>query len=73
MQIKVFRAATMKEAMAQVKEALGDDAVILHTKTIKEGGVLGYGSKSVIEVTAAIGEESKVAPGAPDNKPHISS
>lgn len=72
MQIKVFRAATMKEAMAQVKEALGDDAVILHTKTIKEGGVLGYGSKNVIEVTAAIDEESKVAPGAPDNKPHIS-
>ncbi len=71
MQIKVFRAATMKEAMAQVKEALGDDAVILHTKTIKEGGVLGYGSKNVIEVTAAIDEESKTAPGAQDNQPHI--
>lgn len=64
MQIKVFRAATIKEAMAEVKETLGDDAVILHTKTIKEGGVLGYGSKNIFEVTAAIDEET-----TPNNSP----
>lgn len=58
MQIKVFRAPTMKEAMAEVKEALGDDAVILHTKKTKDGGILGYGSKDVFEVTAAVDEET---------------
>ncbi|MBO6179669.1 MAG: flagellar biosynthesis protein FlhF [Selenomonadaceae bacterium] len=57
MQIKVFRAATMKEAMAEVKAALGDDAVILHTKKLKDGGIFGYGSKDVFEVTAAIEED----------------
>lgn len=57
MQIKVFRANTMKDAMAEVKAALGDDAVILHTKKIKDGGVLGYGSKDIFEVTAAVDEE----------------
>ena len=44
----------MKEAMQQVKEELGSDAVILHTKKYREGGFLGYHSKEVVEVTAAI-------------------
>ena len=44
----------MKEAMQQVKEELGRDAVILHTKKYREGGFLGYHSKEVVEVTAAI-------------------
>ena len=38
MQIKVFKASTMKEAMQQVKDELGRDAVILHTKKYREGG-----------------------------------
>ena len=56
MQIKVFKAATMKEAMEQVKETLGRDAVILHTKKYKDGGFLGYLSKEIVEVTAAVEE-----------------
>lgn len=62
MQIKVFKAATVKEAMEQVKNELGQDAVILHTKKYKEGGILGYGSKEVVEVTAAIEEEMPPKP-----------
>lgn len=58
MQIKVFRAATMKEAMTEAKEALGDDVVILHTKKTKDGGIFGYGSKDMYEVTVAIDEET---------------
>ncbi len=58
MQIKVFKAPTMKEAMEHVKEELGIDAVILHTKKYKEGGFLGYGSKEIVEVTAAVEEKS---------------
>ena len=44
----------MKEAMEEVKSELGRDAVILHTKKYREGGFLGYHSKDVVEVTAAI-------------------
>ncbi len=58
MQIKVFKAATMKEAMAAMKAELGEDAVILHSKKSKEGGVLGLGSRDVIEITAAVEEDS---------------
>ena len=66
MQIKVFKAPTMKEAMAAMKAELGDDAVILHSKKYKEGGLLGIGSKEVVEITAAVEEsalpEREVAP-----------
>ena len=44
----------MKEAMEQVKEELGRDAVILHTKKYQEGGFMGYHSKEMVEVTAAV-------------------
>ena len=37
-----------------VKDELGSDAVILHTKRYKQGGFLGYKSKEVVEVTAAV-------------------
>ncbi len=47
----------MKEAMEEVKAALGDDAVILHTKKYKEGSTLGMGGQEVVEVTAAIEDE----------------
>ncbi len=50
----------MKEAMQQVKEELGPDAVILHTKKYREGGFLGYHSAEVVEVTAAIEEANEV-------------
>ena len=58
MQIKVVKAPTMKEAMEQVKEELGRDAVILHTKKYREGGFMGYNGKEVVEVTAAIEENA---------------
>ena len=37
-----------------VKDELGRDAVILHTKRYKQGGFLGYKAKEVVEVTAAV-------------------
>lgn len=37
-----------------IKDELGRDAVILHTKRYRQGGFLGYKSKEVVEVTAAV-------------------
>ena len=42
MQIKSFKAPTLKEAMANVKSELGVDAVILHTNKIKKGGLINH-------------------------------
>ncbi len=54
MKVKRFEAPTIQEAIKQVKETLGPDAVILSVKEIKKGkGLLGLFTKGV-EVTAAI-------------------
>ncbi len=51
MQIKTFRAGTMKEAIAAVKAGLGVEAVVLSTRNIKSLPGLRKGG---IEVTAAL-------------------
>ena len=69
MLIKSFKAPTLKEAMANVKAELGVDAVILHTSKTKKGGILGFHSKEVVEVIAAVEDEaSKPAPVVPANE-----
>lgn len=57
MLIKSFKAPTLKEAMANVKAELGVDAVILHTNRTKKGGILGFHSKEIVEVVAAVEDE----------------
>jgi flagellar biosynthesis protein FlhF len=44
----------MNDAMAQVKKELGRDAVVLHTKRIRTGGVMGFFGKEMVEVLAAV-------------------
>lgn len=53
MQLKTYRAPSMAEALAQVKKDLGSEAVILHTRSYKAGGIAGVGSRSVVEITAS--------------------
>lgn len=53
MKLKTYRAATMAEALTAVKKELGKDAVILHTRTVKVGGLLGLGARTVVEMTAS--------------------
>lgn len=52
----------MPEALALVKRRLGADAVIVHTRQFKRGGVLGMGAKTVVEVTAAAGADWPARP-----------
>lgn len=53
MRLKTFRAHSMADALAAVKTDLGRDAVILHTRTVKIGGLLGFGRRTLFEVTAS--------------------
>jgi len=53
MDLKTYRGSSMAEALAEVKKDLGKDAVILHARTTKAGGVLGFGGKPLVEITAA--------------------
>ena len=66
MQIKVFKAATMKEAVAAMRAELGSKAVILHSKKYKESGLLGLRTREVVEITAAVEDApSESAPVKP--------
>ncbi|CAG37405.1 flagellar biosynthesis protein FlhF [Desulfotalea psychrophila] len=53
MQFKVFEAKDMKTGLRRIKEELGPDALIISTRTIKNGK-LGLLSKSTLEITASI-------------------
>jgi flagellar biosynthesis protein FlhF len=59
MRVKQYVVETMPEAMLQIRKDLGSDAVILSTKEIKVGGVMGMFRKKRIEVVAAVDKEEK--------------
>lgn len=54
MKVRVFTADSMQNAIAQAKGVLGRDAIILHTRKFRKGGIFGFFSKEGVEVTAAI-------------------
>jgi len=54
MRIKKFEGETLQAALAKVKKDFGPDAVILHTKTYKRGGIFGLFGRNMTEVTAGI-------------------
>jgi len=45
----------MDQALSEARRLLGRDAVILHTREVKRGGVMGIGRKTLVEITAADG------------------
>ena len=57
MKLKTITAKSMPDALAEVRRQLGHDAVVLHTRSVKRGGVLGLGARTCVEVTAGDGRE----------------
>jgi flagellar biosynthesis protein FlhF len=55
MNLQTFKAATMADALTQVKSAMGGDAVILHTRTFQTRYWLGLRRREVVEITAGKG------------------
>lgn len=62
MRIKKFSAGTLNEAKEKMREELGDDAIILNSRKVERGGILGLGSSEYYEIVAAIDDK-------PDKKP----
>lgn len=61
MNVKRYIAPNVQEAMIKIKNELGRDAIILHTRKIKQKGLKGLFRKPFVEVVAAI-EEKPVEP-----------
>lgn len=71
MKVKQYMADTLQEAMLKVKQDLGREAVILHTRRVKRGGILGFFAREVFEVTATL--EARVAVTSASKQDQISS
>ncbi|MBS4207606.1 flagellar biosynthesis protein FlhF [Bacillus sp. FJAT-50079] len=68
MNVKKIIAPTMQAALAKVKDELGDQAVILHSKMIYDGGFLGLFKKKKYEVIAALDENPVIPKPTVKNK-----
>ncbi|MEZ6136058.1 MAG: hypothetical protein R3C53_14245 [Pirellulaceae bacterium] len=53
MEIRTFRAATLQEALQKVRESMGDDASVLHTRELRHSR-LGRFPKRMVEVEASL-------------------
>src|SRR3990172_1396228 len=53
MNLRTYQGNSMAEALEKVKQDLGRDAVILHTRTVKRGGLWGVGARTMVEITAS--------------------
>jgi flagellar biosynthesis protein FlhF len=78
MRVKRYVADSIQEAITRVKNDLGRNAIILHTKPFKEGGFLGFFTQRRFEVIAAVDENivdnsSKKAEPKPENVPTVMS
>ena len=54
MKVQKFKGSSMKDVLIEVTKTLGKDAIILQSRKISEGGLLGIGTNSMVEVTAAL-------------------
>lgn len=57
MRTKKFVGPDIKTVTLQMKHELGPDAIILNTRKVPKGGVLGVLGKELVEITAAIDEQ----------------
>ncbi|MBI5058324.1 50S ribosome-binding GTPase [candidate division KSB1 bacterium] len=62
-----FTATTMREALQKVREAMGEDAIILKSERVKAGGMVNFLKQDLVEVTAApSGYQPEEAENGPD-------
>lgn len=59
--IKKYTVKNMNEALTRIRYELGKDAIIISQRKVKMTGIKGYFSPKLIEVTAALENNKKVA------------
>lgn len=53
MKTKRYRAATMREALEQVKQELGEEALVIDSKRVRAGGLPGFVTQEMFKVRVA--------------------
>lgn len=67
MNIRKYRAATMRDALERVKSDLGDEALVLGSRTVRDGGFLGLGGRQLVEVSVST-EFAGAKPAKPNSE-----
>lgn len=65
-QVKTYRGSTLGEALQEVHKELGEDALILSTRSLDERAFLGLRRKPVVEITAGVRDQP---PKPPPSRP----
>ncbi|WP_368487887.1 flagellar biosynthesis protein FlhF [Clostridium sp. BJN0013] len=52
--IKRYKANNMNEAITRIRYELGNEAIIISQRKIRKSGIMGFFSKKILEVTAAV-------------------
>ncbi len=55
--VKTYKARDMREAIAKIKKDLGEDAIIVSSRKVRQGSFFSFFKKEVFEVTAALDEK----------------
>lgn len=58
--VKKFQGENEKEAVLKAQEELGNNAVVLNVKTLKQRGIFKLFKKDVVEITAALEEDESI-------------
>ncbi len=61
MHIRTFRAASLQDALAEIRQQMGPEAAVLHTRQVRDG-VLGWLGRTHVEVTAGLRERGAQTP-----------
>ena len=62
MHVKRYEAATLVEAIRQIKQELGPEALVLSQRTVRQRSGFGLFGRSVVEVTAAVDRDVRRGP-----------
>lgn len=57
MHIRTFRAANLQAALAEIRDQMGPDASVLHTRQVRDGW-MGWLGRTAVEVTAGLRDAS---------------
>ncbi len=55
--VKTYKAKDMREAISKIKKDLGEDAIIISSKKVKQGSFFSFFKKEFLEVTAAVDDK----------------
>lgn len=55
--VKTYKARDMREAIAKIKKDLGENAIIVSSRKVRQGSFFSFFKKEIFEVTAALDEK----------------